>query len=544
MAVPFSKPLYPGGPPRRVGPPRRGQTQNQQQNINTRRPSNGNHQAAPRHHTQAPEPRPQQQQQTPQHQRYQHPIERFLYGDGVIQLDRLSRVTRIAFYALFEAWRLLQDLSPNQTRSLTQGQDSGSSQHQHNIGNLISTSQVSSNNQSPVQQRNIPAHHGLTVVETSNKGGKNLPDVVLGSTQSCLRSSQNSNSNLTFNGESNDESQHIIERNSTPKKKQVRRQLFEQVATCSSKTSNYHDYGEINSTSENGYVNPENHYATEEVNEDDYITMESNNNKLEYRNRRDSEANHHHLQKNRKFFDDHQVRLRNAENSRRSNTPRLRRSSFSTSDLPDLIPIFERVDSQEQYDAMDGGGLNIMNCDYSVGMKKVDNDIDHMIDQIDFGNFSPFNDGKNGYTCSPWEKGKRLNDPWKDAVDYDEEEFDDILSDEKKMLSNIVSPQATTLDVYRNSNDSPWSNSGLLLVELASAFEMSYGVAFENEQERQQYEVYRRIKTDVLRNQARHFYGDNDQNTIGVNLYELGKAVLSQALLTGMWFMLKRIKIV
>ena len=109
MAVPFSKPLYPGGPPRRVGPPRRGQTQNQQQNINTRRPSNGNHQAAPRHHTQAPEPRPQQQQQTSQHQRYQHPIERFLYGDGVIQLDRLSRVTRIAFYALFEAWRLLQD---------------------------------------------------------------------------------------------------------------------------------------------------------------------------------------------------------------------------------------------------------------------------------------------------------------------------------------------------------------------------------------------------------------------------------------------------
>jgi hypothetical protein len=173
--------------------------------------------------------------------------------DGVIQLDRLSRVTRIAFYALFEAWRLLQDLSPNQTRSLTQGQDSSSSQHQQNIGNLISTSQVSSNNQSPIQQQNIPAHHGLTVVETSNKGGKNLPDVVLGSTQSCLRSSQNSRSDLTFNEESNDESQHIIERNSTPKKKQVRRQLFEQVATCSSKTSNYHDYGEINGTSQNGY---------------------------------------------------------------------------------------------------------------------------------------------------------------------------------------------------------------------------------------------------------------------------------------------------
>ena len=116
-----------------------------------------------------------------------------------------------------------------------------------------------------------------------------------------------------------------------------------------------------------------------------------------------------------------------------------------------------------------------------------------------------------------------------------------MISDDKKMLSRIVSPN-TSLDIRRDN--SPWSNSGLLLVELASAFEMSYGVAFSNEVERQQYEFYRRMKADLLRNQARYFYGNNDQSIFGVNVFELGKAVLSQALLTGMWFMLKRIKIV
>jgi hypothetical protein len=190
--------------------------------------------------------------------------------------------------------------------------------------------------------------------------------------------------------------------------------------------------------------------------------------------------------------------------------------------------------------------FNIMNCDYaSGGMKqKFDDDIDDLIDNIDFGKFSPFSGGKDGYTnSSPWEKGKSFNDSWNDDFDYDNEEYDHIVSDEKKILSNIVSPN-TTLGVYRDNSNCPWSNSGLMLVELASAFEMSYGVAFETDQERQQYELYRRMKADILRNQSRHFYGDNDNNMFGLNVFELGKAILSQALLTGMWFMLKRIKIV
>ena len=212
MAVPFSKPLYPGGPPRRVGPPRR---RNQQQPEH--QSNNG-----PRHHQTDQSPEHHNSQQLPEQtstnpSNYQHPIERFLYGDGVIQLDRLSRVTRIAFYALFEAWRLLQDLSPNQTRSITQGQDT---QQQNNFGYQITSgsTQIPGNNHSPVQ---TSPTHGLTVVEASNDERKMLPDVVLASTQSQQPSSDNiSNSNISFNGDLNQErSRSITQRHSTPIKK-------------------------------------------------------------------------------------------------------------------------------------------------------------------------------------------------------------------------------------------------------------------------------------------------------------------------------------
>ena len=503
MAVPFSKPLYPGGPPRRIGPQGRGRSQHHQQRTNTQRPSNQQYEPAHQHQNQFPE-----QTSTQPQQNYQHPIERFLYGDGVIQLDRLSRVTRLAFYALFEAWRLLQDLSPNQTRSITQGQ---ANQHQ-NIGHQTPVvTQLCANNRAPVQQSSTC---GLTVVEASNAGGKVLPDVVLASTQS-------QNSNLHFNGDSMNE-HNIIRRHSTPKKNQSCGQVG---TSLSNEVTNQHDNEIWRSPRNINNISNGNIFSDSE-NEEFSIT---NNN----RNRRDSEANYHHLEKNRKFIDDQEVRIRNMENTKRST--RLRKSSFSTSDLPDLIPLSEREEFQHD-------GFNLMNCDYSGGIQKFDDDVDHLIDQIDFGTFSPFNSGKK---VSSWEKGgKSINDPWYDDgdVDYDEE-YDDMVSDDKKILSRIVSPN-TTLDVQRNRNNCPWSNSGMLLIELASAFEMSYGVAFENDQERQQYDLYRRMKADILRNQSTNFYGDNDQNTFGVNLFELGKAVLSQALLTGMWYMMKKIKIV
>ena len=98
MAVPFSKPCYTGisgsGSNRRR--PRGRQSQQQQQQ--------------PQHHQQQLQPS-QQQQQSQLQRNNEHPITRFLYGDGQIQLDRLSLTSRIAFYALYEAWRLLQDLT-------------------------------------------------------------------------------------------------------------------------------------------------------------------------------------------------------------------------------------------------------------------------------------------------------------------------------------------------------------------------------------------------------------------------------------------------
>ena len=530
MAVPFSKPLYPGGPPRRVGPPRR-RNQHHHENQSNNGPRHNQNEQSPGHpnHQQLPE----QTTVNLNQQNYQHPIERFLYGDGVIQLDRLSRVTRIAFYALFEAWRLLQDLSPNQTRSITQGHDNP---QQNNIGYQITTgsTQLSGNNQAPVQSS---PSHGLTVVEASNTERKMLPDVVLASTQSTPSSSDEfSNSDISFNGDLNQErSRFITQRHSTPIKKSCKNQdeSFFQNET------NEFDLGKVWNKSRSNN-NKNHHDNSDDQNEDDDSGFIDNHCKS--RNRRDSEANFRHLEQNRKFFDDHEVRLRNAENNRRSNTiTRLRRSSFSTSDLPDLVPLSER-------DEPDYPEMNIMNCDYSggIGMQKLDDDVDDFVHQIDFGKFSPFN-GKSGNTKSPWEKQKRFHskvwDDDDDIIDYEERycDRDDMFSDDKKILSRIVSPN-TSLDIRREN--SAWSNSGLLLVELASAFEMSYGVAFSTEEERQQYEFYRRMKADLLRNQARYFYGNNDQSIFGVNVFELGKAVLSQALLTGMWFMLKRIKIV
>ena len=83
MAVPFSRPAYPG----------------------SRRRSQ--------------QARTQQSQQQTQQNSGRHPITRFLDGQGGIRLDQLSLTSRIAFYALYEAWRLLMDLTQQSTQSLS-----------------------------------------------------------------------------------------------------------------------------------------------------------------------------------------------------------------------------------------------------------------------------------------------------------------------------------------------------------------------------------------------------------------------------------------
>lgn len=105
MAVPFSRPCYTGT------------SNNSGSGSSNRRRPRGRP-------SQQPQPQPQNNQQNQQdshHQQQQqnqdHPVTRFLYGDGQVHLDSLSLTSRIAFYALYEAWRLLQDLTQNQNGS-------------------------------------------------------------------------------------------------------------------------------------------------------------------------------------------------------------------------------------------------------------------------------------------------------------------------------------------------------------------------------------------------------------------------------------------
>ena len=92
MAVPFSRPCYSGT------------SSNSGSGSSNRRPHR-----RPQQQQQQQQQQPKQQQSPQRNQ--DHPVTRFLYGDGQIQLDNLSLTSRIAFYALYEAWRLLQDLT-------------------------------------------------------------------------------------------------------------------------------------------------------------------------------------------------------------------------------------------------------------------------------------------------------------------------------------------------------------------------------------------------------------------------------------------------
>ena len=88
MAVPFSRPQYHSGSGVFLPPmPMR------------------NHRCWPRDH---PQPRQHQQQQDPQSSA-SSPIEQLLSGDR-LNLRGLSFTSRLVLYALYEAWRLFQDL--------------------------------------------------------------------------------------------------------------------------------------------------------------------------------------------------------------------------------------------------------------------------------------------------------------------------------------------------------------------------------------------------------------------------------------------------
>ena len=82
-------------------------------------------------HYRARQARAQAQQQQ-QQQNQQHTITRFWDGNGGMRLDQLSLTSRIAFYALYEAYRLLVDLTnTNQQQNPQQQQQ----QPQHTVVN-------------------------------------------------------------------------------------------------------------------------------------------------------------------------------------------------------------------------------------------------------------------------------------------------------------------------------------------------------------------------------------------------------------------------
>ena len=89
--------------------------------------------AYPRSQQRAQQTRSQQQQQ--QHQRSAgQRIAQFLEGQGGLRLDQLSLTSRIAFYALYEAYRLLQDLTNGQQNNRVSYEQHGEPQ-QHTVFN-------------------------------------------------------------------------------------------------------------------------------------------------------------------------------------------------------------------------------------------------------------------------------------------------------------------------------------------------------------------------------------------------------------------------
>ena len=252
---------------------------------------------------------------------YQHPIARFLYGDGVMNLDRVNRLTRITFYALYEAWRLLQELTPQEQQPRIE--------------------------QEPLMTQPDPVTPltPTTEVGKTDESNGNLPDVL------------------------------------------------------PSESARF--------------------YAVDEQEKEIEVSL--------------------------------------------SDLQLVSSSSEEETSLPDVV-----------------------NC---------------TLDEPDHGYFSA-----NSSMCQ-----EPLEDP-----------------------GDALNP----LDKTDNIKD-PWTQTGVKLITLASAFDISYGSRFENDRQRATYELYQRMRNDLLRNQARTLF---HQTATGqhTTVFDLGKAALSQALLAGLWYILKK----
>ena len=280
-----------------------------------------------RHPAQPQGGRPQQQTEPT----YQHPIARFLYGDGAVQLDRVSRLTRITFYALYEAWRLLQDLAPE-----PQGP------------RAVSHEPLLVNNTYP---RLVPTHiNNITNVEKEGRRANGeLPDV------------------LPLEDEEDSTQQ--------PKDVEV---------------------------------------TLEDITLADIQQMEESHQQMD-----------------------------------------------NSQQLPDLINTAADTD------------------------------------ELDAGYFST-----NSSLCM-------------EPLDHDHGDVDEAVV------------------VAKDISHDPWSRSGMALIQMASAFDISYGATFENERQRAAYELYQRMRGELLRSHSAAYSHSQ-------SVFDLGKAMLSQALLAGLWYMLKK----
>jgi len=214
MAVPFSRPCYSGT------------SSNCGSGSSNRRPHR-----RPQQQQQQQQQQPKQQQQSLQRNQ-DHPVTRFLYGDGQIQLDNLSLTSRIAFYALYEAWRLLQDLTAQSNNRST-------------------------NNNRRRRPASPPVHHQTTVPSSQSTNVRNItsthrnvapqPDIIpRGDEVSTQQSTYNVYSYYSSDVDSNCSSPYQSPIKSSSE--QVKRQRLmsnsdiEDYDMTESFTSNFHQY--------------------------------------------------------------------------------------------------------------------------------------------------------------------------------------------------------------------------------------------------------------------------------------------------------------
>ena len=322
------------------------------------------------------------QQGLPQVPQYQHPIARFLYGDGQLQLDRVGRLTRITFYALYEAWRLLQDLTPQP------------------------------------QNNQLDYERPLVV---NNQSARLVPTEIRGLEQKERRP----------NGESR------------------------AVVPMDIPSSTQFQLEEIDNTNTTSTV-------VAEVKEDVEVT------------------------------------LADIENIQQLDTVLTNNTNRSASNQ--LTRAFK--------------GQRASRVNRCVSCSSTEDDDDDL--EADLGYFST-----NSSLCS---------DP--DTVEDETDGFGDSCN-----TNDITSTSSDSLKIldckHSSSRSDPWSQSGEALIQMASAFDISYGASFENERQRAAYEVYQRMRAELLRSHSAAYASSQ-------SVFDLGKAMLSQALLAGLWYMLKK----